>query len=130
MISANPGTLLNAPESAVFSDQRSGVHERPLVLTGRVPVKIDPQSEPIAVGDYLTSSAKPGLAMKATRAGQVIGIALESFNPDEPKTKVLCFINPTPRVDPAQLEGIEERLRGYEGRLERVERILRGEASH
>ncbi|HCR92557.1 MAG TPA: hypothetical protein DIU47_01195, partial [Candidatus Pacebacteria bacterium] len=48
-------------------------------LIGQLPVKIDPASSAIAVGDFLTSSTKPGLAMKATRAGYVVAKALEAW---------------------------------------------------
>ena len=51
-----------------------------LALSGRVPVKIDPDSEPIEVGDFLTSSSKPGYAIKATKAGYTVGKALENWN--------------------------------------------------
>ncbi len=52
-----------------------------IALNGRVPVKVAQDSEPIEPGDYLTSSAVPGRATKATRAGQVIGKALEPWRP-------------------------------------------------
>ncbi|MEK7591929.1 MAG: hypothetical protein AAB508_00880, partial [Patescibacteria group bacterium] len=53
--------------------------KRMLALAGRVPVKIDPDSDPIEVGDFLTSSDTQGLAKKATRSGYVVGRALESW---------------------------------------------------
>lgn len=34
----------------------------------------------ISVGDALTSSSQPGVAMKATHAGKIIGYAMESAN--------------------------------------------------
>ena len=51
-----------------------------LALAGRVPVKIDPDSAAFDAGDFLTSSSKPGLAMKATKAGYTVGKALEAWN--------------------------------------------------
>ena len=74
IISTNPGVLMGS------IDGENKENKRMLALAGRVPVKIDPDSEPIAVGDFLTSSTKPGLAMKATRAGYTVGRALESWN--------------------------------------------------
>ena len=38
------------------------------------------ENGPIAAGDPLTSSSVPGVAMKATASGYVIGKALESFD--------------------------------------------------
>ncbi|MBI2036678.1 site-specific integrase [Candidatus Microgenomates bacterium] len=57
-------------------------HPVPVGLAGRVPVKVSTENGPIETGDYLTSSSIPGVAMKATRAGQVVGKALESLKCD------------------------------------------------
>ncbi|MBI4370621.1 MAG: hypothetical protein HY547_10385 [Elusimicrobia bacterium] len=66
--------------------------EFPLALVGRVPVKVTDENGKIEPGDRLTSSSKPGHAMKAIRAGRVLGIALESFGGRE--GKVLIMVNP------------------------------------
>jgi hypothetical protein len=50
-----------------------------IALAGRVPVKVDSSYGNIEIGDYLTASPTPGVAMKAARAGAVIGVALEAF---------------------------------------------------
>ena len=71
IISTNPGVLMGSIDGENKEDKRM------LALSGRVPVKIDPDSPPIEVGDFLTSSDKPGLAMKATKAGYTVGKALE-----------------------------------------------------
>ncbi len=56
-------------------------------LVGRVPVKVSLENGAIAVGDYLTTSAEhPGYAMKATRSGYVLGVALEPSDVDSPET--------------------------------------------
>ena len=41
---------------------------------------VSTENGPIQKGDYLTSSSLPGVAMKATRAGMSIGVAMEDFN--------------------------------------------------
>lgn len=51
----------------------------PVALAGRAPVKVSDENGPIETGDYLTSSSVPGVAMKATRPGPVVGQALEPF---------------------------------------------------
>jgi len=57
---------------------------KPLIaLVGRVRVKVSTENGPIELGDYLTSSSVPGVAMKAAGAGKVIGMALESYNSEE-----------------------------------------------
>jgi len=71
IISTQPGlTLGDEPKS-----EGSPVF---LALSGRVPVRVNDQNGNIYEGDYLTSSSIPGVAMKATRAGPIIGQALTS----------------------------------------------------
>lgn len=72
---------------------RKAEHYHLLALAGRVPVKVSTENGAIAIGDYLTSSSTPGVAMKATKAGQVIGMALEAYEGADPG-KVTVFIAP------------------------------------
>lgn len=73
--------ILGVTSSFVGQNQSATM---PVALAGRVPVKASLENGPIAVGDYLTSSAtRPGYAMKALTPGQVIGIALENFDGTE-----------------------------------------------
>jgi hypothetical protein len=63
-----------------FSDRDS----RPLLaLIGRVPVKATTETGPIRIGDILTSSSKPGYAMRCSKKeiceGNFIGKALETL---------------------------------------------------
>ncbi len=62
-------------------DRRPSGRRRPLALTGKAWCKVDASAAPIEIGDLLTTSARPGHAMKATEAskafGAVIGKALE-----------------------------------------------------
>ena len=68
-ISTTPGLILGSYDSSEKSL---------LALAGRTPVKVSAESGPIDIGDYLTSSSTPGVAMKATEPGVVIGRALET----------------------------------------------------
>jgi hypothetical protein len=52
----------------------------PVALVGRVPVKVVDEGGSISVGDYLTTSSTPGAAMRATKVGRVIGMALEDWD--------------------------------------------------
>ncbi len=52
----------------------------PIAIAGRALVKVNDENGPIHKGDYITSSSTPGVAMKATNAGEVLGKALEDFN--------------------------------------------------
>lgn len=49
-------------------------------LSGRVPVKVSTKNGDIKPGDYITTSDIPGVGMKATEAGRVIGKALTSLS--------------------------------------------------
>lgn len=50
-----------------------------VALAGRVPTYVSGENGAIAIGDPLTSSTKPGYAMKATEPGAIVGYAMESF---------------------------------------------------
>ncbi|MDX1535339.1 MAG: helix-turn-helix domain-containing protein [Candidatus Spechtbacterales bacterium] len=75
---------------------------RPVSLAGRVPVKVTNENGSIKAGDYITTSSIPGVGMRASEAGRVIGIALESFtateefNLEDPVIgNIIVFVNPT-----------------------------------
>ncbi len=72
VVSSNPGVTLGDETGY----DTSGA---PIALIGRVPVKVSLENGPVHVGDYLTSSSNPGVAMKAVKAGKVIGKALEDY---------------------------------------------------
>jgi hypothetical protein len=87
VISEKPGFILGVD----WEDPQRGV---PLGLAGRVPVKVTLEGGPIRIGDMLTSAETPGHAMKATRAGRVLGLALQSFDGSQgPTGRIIVFIN-------------------------------------
>ena len=51
-----------------------------VALSGRVPVKVSAENGEIKAGDYLTSSSIPGVAMRATKAGAIIGTAMTGYD--------------------------------------------------
>lgn len=51
----------------------------PVALAGRVPTRVSAAHGSIAIGDALAPSDIPGVAVKATGAGPVVGTALEGF---------------------------------------------------
>jgi hypothetical protein len=75
---------------------------KPIVF-GKTQIKVSTKNGEIKPGDYLTSSDIPGVAMKATEPGRVIGIALEKFDGNSIETngsssstigKIVVFVNP------------------------------------
>ncbi|HVT62862.1 MAG TPA: hypothetical protein VHD33_05170, partial [Legionellaceae bacterium] len=75
-----------------IGEKIAGEKAIPVALTGRVPVKVSTENGAIRKGDFLTSSSIPGVAMKATQPGQVIGKAMEDFNGNG-VGKVMTFVN-------------------------------------
>jgi hypothetical protein len=72
------GVVSTAP-GITLGGWSAGPNQYPVALAGRVPVKVNDENGAIAIGDLLTSSSTPGIAMKATRPGQTIGLALEAW---------------------------------------------------
>lgn len=52
----------------------------PIALSGRIPVKVSRENGAVKAGDYLTASSIPGVAMKATKAGPIIGQAISDYD--------------------------------------------------
>lgn len=77
----------------------------PMVLAGRVPVKVTNEGGSIKPGDYLTTSSTPGMAMKATHAGATIGKALGFFNGDTGTVMALINISYYDPTDGSNLQG-------------------------
>ena len=63
-----------------------------IALAGRVAVKVIDENGPILRGDYVTSSSRPGYAMKATKKGRVLGVSLGELKDKE--GKVVIYVNP------------------------------------
>jgi hypothetical protein len=89
VIATNPGLVLGAADgttpgvttSVTGEDVRNGDAQTVRVaLAGRVPVKISQENGPILRGDPLTASSVPGMAMKATKPGVILGRALENYD--------------------------------------------------
>jgi len=93
------GVISTRPGFAMW-DSLDATSSRLVALVGKASVKVSTERGPIEVGDALTSSNQPGMAMKATEPGRVIGIALESFGfegfefPADEVGRITAFINP------------------------------------
>jgi len=57
----------------------------PVISNGTIYVLVSTQQGNIKKGDYLTTSTIPGIAVKATNSGYVLGTALEDYS--DPNTK-------------------------------------------
>jgi len=92
VVSAAPGIILG----------EAGPSKAKVATTGRVKVKVDASKGPIAIGDLLVTSDKPGVAMKSKplsidgesihRPGTLIGKALEPLASGEGEILVLLSL--------------------------------------
>jgi hypothetical protein len=70
IVSTKPGFITGGPEPDSY----------PIALAGRVPTKVSTINGAIQVGDFLSPSDIPGVAVKSIGKGSVIGVALESYD--------------------------------------------------
>lgn len=98
VVSTQPGMVIGEPTVAYAAQ---------IALAGRVPVNVTDENGAVEPGDYLTTSSTPGFAMKATEAGAVIGVALESFagTSGQVKMKVANFWYAPPTSVASSLQG-------------------------
>jgi len=73
------GVITTKPALVIGGRDGQGVDGKPVALTGRVPVKVANVNGSIKAGDPLTSSDIAGVAMKATKAGPILGVAMRDF---------------------------------------------------
>jgi len=93
--SQNKNILGVISDNAGFVGGVDGPNKVLVGLIGQLKIKMNPNSKAIQPGDPITASTMPGRASKASNAGQVIGQALESFDPKAPKDRILIAINGT-----------------------------------
>ncbi len=119
------GVITSKPAIAIGSTDGN----RHIALAGRVAVKVTGENGPVRRGDHLTSSSRPGYAMKAAGPGRVVGVALGEFD-GEGEGKVVVYIGPG-WWDGGRTAELESRLAEVErensdllGRLERLEGLV------
>lgn len=90
-------SVLSDTELSTIADKITScksVKQVPVALAGRVPVKVDLAGGAIKAGDLLTASpTQAGKAIKATKAGFVIGRALEAADGDDTTVMTYVFIS-------------------------------------
>jgi hypothetical protein len=96
VVSTSPAIMINDGSFEVGAGTRQYNVTKPLIaLVGRVPVKVSSENGTIKVGDRLVASTKAGYAMKATKQGMTLGMALEdmTFENGVTESKVMTFVN-------------------------------------
>jgi hypothetical protein len=76
VVSTAPGLTLGADDSSL----RAGERPYPIALAGRVPIRLSNENGPIKKGDQIMLSSIPGVGMRASSSGIIIGVALEDFD--------------------------------------------------
>lgn len=107
VVSTSPGlvfdqgvTHLSGGNTNLITDSKTVV-----AMVGRVPTKFSLENGPIAIGDPLTSSSEPGVAMKATQAGKIIGYAMQSSDAAE-DGKLLVWLQLGMYIPPAMRDAL------------------------
>lgn len=108
VVSANPGLVFDHGETYLAGDNSKLITQTKTVVAvvGRALIKVSMENGTVSAGDPLTSSSTPGVAMKATKAGKIIGYALESTNNDG---KVLVWLQPGTYIPDHLLEQLNQR---------------------
>jgi hypothetical protein len=78
----------------------------PIALSGRVPALVSTANGAVAIGDPLTTSSAPGVLMKATQPGPVVGYALEELSADTGSISVFVRATYFDGATPVAAEGV------------------------
>jgi hypothetical protein len=107
VVSTSPGLVFDQGKTFLAGDNTNLITDKKTVvaMVGRVPTKFSLENGSIAVGDPLTSSSEPGVAMKATQAGQIIGYAMQSSDAAE-DGKILVWLQLGLYLPPATLDAL------------------------
>ena len=137
VVSQNPGLVFDNGQTHLAGDNSQLITDDKTVvaLVGRVLANVTMENGPIVVGDPLTSASIPGATMKATRAGKIIGYALQAAERDG---QALVLLQPgtwlpadvlAAQTENAQLKArvasLEEQNAATDARLAAIEQKLK-----
>lgn len=87
------GVVTRNPALAFTPDDTTG--QIAMVTDGTVNLLVTGENGPIAKGDKITSSSQPGVGMKATKTGFILGVAQQSFDPaTDPTGMIIVVLDP------------------------------------
>lgn len=96
------------------SDKREGYVA--ILRDGKAKVKVSTSAGSIAVGDKLTSSATPGILVKASKSGYILGSALSAYDGSAPgEVLVAIDIKPVTLTDGAKNNLVQVIRDGLDG---------------
>jgi F0F1-type ATP synthase membrane subunit c/vacuolar-type H+-ATPase subunit K len=109
------GVHTNIPSAGMEYADQEGIL---VVRDGIVKVRVSTSNGEIEVGDWVTASATPGVAQKATRNGFVLGSAQEAFSGDgEGLIPIALNIHPETRLANARTNLFEVMRQGSQTAL-------------
>jgi F0F1-type ATP synthase membrane subunit c/vacuolar-type H+-ATPase subunit K len=87
------GVLSDAP--SVSMEDTSLTTSKLVVAGGDADVLVSSKNGPIKKGDFITSSEIEGVGVKATKSGQVVGVATEDYDSSDQNAagKITVFVN-------------------------------------
>lgn len=119
IVSASPALVFEGSELKIGPRPNrftKGV-KPPIALSGRVSVNVSLENGSIKPGDFLTSSSKPGVAMKATKPGPTIGIALETYD-GKGESSITVFVS----LGEKNVKHLIDEVKDLRTRLEKLEK--------
>ncbi len=112
--------VLMAGDANTYEQKPEAKRKPAVALAGKAPIKVNLEGGAIKKGDYLTSSSTPGVAMKATKPGQVIAKALADYSGGG-DGKVLSLINNSYADPNGDLDKLQTKVEDLEARLAKME---------
>jgi hypothetical protein len=89
------GVVVDKPSVGLISDTATA--SNPVTTSGNAQVRVSSMNGAIKVGDYITSSTKPGVGQKATRSGYALGVAQSEWNSTNPDEVGLIQVSIQPK---------------------------------
>ena len=115
------GVVSTLPNLAI-GELKDAEFPKPVALLGRVPVRVSTVNGVIEPGDSLALSNIPGVLVKATKAGVIMGRALEAFDgsiKQSPKTQELIEYMEEGKLHEKQIEETRQKLQNAINALNR-----------
>lgn len=92
------GVFTESP--AVFLEDSNLTNSKPVISSGKAFVRVSSIGGEIKKGDFVTTSTKAGIGQKATKSGNIVGIAMEDFTNTDTNAvgKILVAVNVRPAI--------------------------------
>lgn len=92
------GVISTAP--GIVLGDKEGIGQRPVALSGRVPVKFSSENGDVSIGDRITVSPSAGVGMRGGIFDDTVGIVIAPVQHDESGDTVMIFLDLQRGADP------------------------------